>query len=223
MDMAKGIFITGTDTGIGKTEIALALIEKYKQQGLQVAAMKPVASGSQWVNGKLQNDDAQRLQNACSASVDYEQVNPYAFEEPIAPHIAANNAGVRIDLERIADDYNTLASKVDIVVVEGVGGWMVPLNETMRVADLARRLALPSVLVVGMRLGCLNHALLTDEAMHHCDVECAGWVANTIEADFAYLQDNVETLKRAIASPLLGVIDYQSPPQTTQVAQQLSL
>lgn len=221
--MTKGIFITGTDTGIGKTEIAVALIEKYKAKGERVAAMKPVASGATLVEGKLQNDDAQRLLAACNVDLAYEQVNPYVFEEPVAPHIAADNVGVRIDLEVIAQSYEALAAMADIVVVEGVGGWLVPLNETMQVVDIARRLGLPAVLVVGMRLGCLNHALLSDAALCQCNVKNIGWVANTIVPDFSYAEQNKATLKRLINAPLLGSVDYHSPMRTDHVSERLRL
>ena len=176
----KGLFVTGTDTGVGKTRVAVALIHALRARGLRVAAMKPVSAGS--APGEL-NEDVTALLQAANVDADVSDVNPYAFAEPIAPHIAAQQAGVRIELEVIAAAYSRLAAAADVVVVEGAGGWRVPLNERDDMADLAQRLGLPVVLVVGLRLGCLNHALLTAESIAQRQLPWAGWVANHDRSD----------------------------------------
>jgi dethiobiotin synthetase len=202
---ARGYFVTGTDTGVGKTRIAVALIHALRAQGLRVAAMKPVAAGN--APGEL-NEDVVALSQAANVDADLRDVNPYAFAEPIAPHIAAKRAGVRIELEIIATAYLRLAAAADVVVVEGAGGWRVPLNEHEDMADLARRLGLPVVLVVGLRLGCLNHALLTAESVASRRLPWAGWVGNHIDPAMPYAAENVATLHARLPGPCLGVQDF---------------
>jgi dethiobiotin synthetase len=202
---AHGYFVTGTDTGVGKTRIAVALIHALRAQGLRVAAMKPVAAGS--APGEL-NEDVVALSQAANVDAELRDVNPYAFAEPIAPHIAAQRAGVRIELEVIATAYARLAAAADVVVVEGAGGWRVPLNEHEDMADLARRLGLPVVLVVGLRLGCLNHALLTAESVVSRHLPWAGWVGNHIEPAMPYAAENVAALHARLPGPCLGVQDF---------------
>ena len=203
----SGYFITGTDTGAGKTVITLGLMQYLQQQGKTVVAMKPVASGCERTPEGLRNDDAVQLLQQSSISLDYERVNPYAFEPAIAPHIAAVQCGVRIEPDKIQRIYATLTSQADCVLVEGVGGWQVPLNDHSTMADLAVQLGLDVILVVGMRLGCLNHALLTTAAIQSSGLKLAGWVANClplVQAEAA--GENINSLKSRISAPLLGIV-----------------
>jgi dethiobiotin synthetase len=206
---ARGLFVTGTDTGVGKTRVAVALIHALRAQGLRVAAMKPVSAGHKL--GEL-NEDVVALLQAANVAADLRDVNPYAFAEPIAAHIAAQQAGVRIELDTIAAAFARLAAAADVVVVEGAGGWRVPLNEREDMADLAQRLALPVVLVVGLRLGCLNHALLTAESIAQRKLRWAGWVGNHIEPKMACQTENIATLNARLPGPCLGIHSYQSHP-----------
>ena len=202
---ARGLFVTGTDTGVGKTRVAVALIHALRARGLRVAGMKPVSAGS--APGEL-NEDVVALVQAANVDADVRDVNPYAFAEPIAPHIAAQRAGVRIELDVIAAAYSRLAARADMVVVEGAGGWRVPLNEHEDMADLAGHLGLPVVLVVGLRLGCLNHALLTAESVAHRRLPWAGWVGNHIEPAMPQAAENVASLHMRLPGPCLGVQDF---------------
>lgn len=201
----RGLFVTGTDTGVGKTRVAVALIHALRARGLRVAAMKPVAAGH--APGEL-NEDVAALLRAANVAADLRDVNPYAFAEPVAPHIAAQQAGVRIELDVIAAAYSRLAAAADVVVVEGAGGWRVPLNERDDMADLAQRLGLPVVLVVGLRLGCLNHALLTAESIAKRQLSWAGWVANHVDPAMACQAENVAALRARLPAPCLGVQDF---------------
>jgi dethiobiotin synthetase len=202
----KGLFVTGTDTGVGKTRVAVALIHILRARGLRVAAMNQVSAGN--APGEL-NEDVMALLQAANVAADIRDVNPYAFGPAIAPHIAAQQAGVRIELDTIAAAYARLAAAADVVVVEGAGGWCVPLNEREDLADLAQRLGLPVVLVVGLRLGCLNHALLTAESIAHRKLPWAGWVGNAIDPEMAFQSDNVTALQARLPGPCLGIHSYQ--------------
>ena len=219
---ARGLFVTGTDTGVGKTRVAVSLIHALRAQGLRVAAMKPVSAGSE--PGELHEDVAALLQ-AANVAADVRDVNPYAFEPAIAPHIAAEQAGVRIDLQVIAAAYARLAEQADAVVVEGAGGWRVPLNEAEDMADLAQRLELPVVLVVGLRLGCLNHALLTAESIASRQLPWAGWVGNQIDPTMAQQAANIAALRARLPGPCLGIQPFQpqSPASPTEESQWLML
>ncbi len=199
---ARGLFVTGTDTGVGKTRVAVALIHALRARGLRVAAMKPVSAGC--VPGEL-NEDVVALLQAANVDAEVSDVNPYAFAEPVAPHIAAELAGVRIELAVIVAAYARLAAQADVVVVEGAGGWRVPLNELEDMADLAQCLGLPVVLVVGLRLGCLNHASLTVESIIHRRLQWAGWVGNHVESTMQLAVQNVAALRRLLPDPCLGV------------------
>lgn len=202
-------FVTGTDTGVGKTLVSCALLRAFAAQGKRVAGFKPVAAGC---DEDGQNDDAKRLRAAGSVQASYEQINPYCFHDAIAPHLAARMSGVAIEFPRILLAYRELAAQADTVIVEGVGGFCVPLNDRQDSADLARQLGLPVILVVGMRLGCLNHALLTMRAIADQQLECAGWVANVLDADTPALRENVAALRERIAAPLLGVVPRLAVP-----------
>jgi len=217
----RGLFVTGTDTGVGKTRVAVALIRALRAQGLRVAAMKPVAAGH--APGEL-NEDVVALLQVANVDADVCDVNPYAFVEPIAPHIAAELAGVRIELDVVAAAYSRLAAAADVVVVEGAGGWRVPLTEHEDMADLAQRLGLPVVLVVGLRLGCLNHALLTAESVAHRRLPWAGWVGNHIEPAMPQAPENVAALHARLPGPCLGVQSFLNPDiSPTDVPQWLTL
>ncbi len=215
---AGGLFVTGTDTEVGKTVVAAGLILALRARGLRVQGMKPIASGCQRTEHGLRNDDALTLGAVSSAPRPYALINPYAYEPAIAPHLAAAQAGRPIRLETVEAAFRELAVDADLVVVEGAGGWRVPLDDRYTMADLAARLGLPVVLVVGIRLGCINHALLSAEALLRDGRPLAGWVANLI-ADDPLAPDLIATLRSKIPSPLLGVIPMLSPPAPEAVAQ----
>jgi len=212
--MKKGYFITGTDTGIGKTHFSVALVNALKKQGKRVAVMKPIASGGNYDSGELRNEDAELLLDACALDIPYELVNPYIFEAPVAPHIAAQENNIQISIPYILAAYKQLAKYVDQVVVEGVGGWAVPLtlgakkSQQLMLENLVKKLKLPVIMVVGMRLGCLNHALLTLRAIQQSKVKLAGWVANTLEEEMPRYDENIATLKTLIPAPLLAEIPF---------------
>lgn len=204
--MGAGFFVTGTDTGIGKTTVSCALLHAFAAQGNKVAGMKPIAAGSE--NGKW--PDVELLFAASNISITRQQINPYAFDSPISPHIAAQQTGTEIDLMIIHQAYHELSSKADIVIVEGAGGFLVPINPSQNGADLAIKLNLPVILVVGMRLGCLNHALLTAQAIRAAGLTLAGWVANCIDPKMLVLAENIATLEQRLDCPLLGVLPFDS-------------
>src|SRR5579872_2960184 len=178
--LVKGFFVTGTDTGVGKTLIAAALTRALVARGLRVAVMKPVASGSDPTPEGPRNSDALTLMAAANVTAPYEVVNPYCFLPPVSPHIAAREAGMAIDLSLLRSRFDSLAAASDCVVVEGAGGWLAPISDSATMADLAAALSLPALLVVGLRLGCLNHALLSRESVAARGVAFAGWIANGI-------------------------------------------
>ena len=207
--MNPGWFIAGTDTGVGKTRIAEMLLDTLARHGQAAVGMKPVACGCRRTAEGLRNDDAERLLARSSGQPDYADVNPYALEPGIAPSLAAQAAGVEIQLSNILYHFERLHRSAPQVVVEGVGGWLVPLGPTLTMADVAGALGLPVILVVGMRLGCINHALLTAQAMRQQGVTVAGWVANQIDADMMWVRENVELLKQRLEAPLLAEYTYQ--------------
>jgi dethiobiotin synthetase len=214
---ARAFFIIGTDTGVGKTRVSAALLHAFAARGRSVAGMKPVASGAELRDGREVWDDAEQLRAASTVQAADELTNPYHFTPAIAPHIAAAQAGVVIDSGVISSALQQLARQADVVIVEGVGGFRVPLGERLDTADLAVHLGLPLVLVVGLRLGCINHALLTAEAVAARGLHLAGWVANTLEPDMAALEDNLAALQSRLAAPLLGRVPYAAtPPQAAR-------
>lgn len=205
----QGVFVTGTDTGVGKTVVSVALLQAAARRGMQVVGMKPVAAGAaRSTSGGLTNEDVVALTQASNVQAPPELVNPYCFEAAVAPHLAAAAEGVTISLERIEQAYGALANRAERVVVEGAGGLLVPLNDSEDFADLVVRLGLPVVLVVGMRLGCLNHALLTAEVMRQRGLHLAGWVANQVDPAMAEFDGNLHTLESRIAAPLIGVLPF---------------
>jgi dethiobiotin synthetase len=205
MGMGNGYFVAGTDTGVGKTRVSCALLHAFAAAGKTAVGMKPVAAGCE--NGAW--PDVELLAAASSVSVGREHINPYALVPPIAPHIAASRAGVEIDLEVIRQAYLELRKRVDIVIVEGAGGFLVPLNDQEDMAAMVQALDLPVLLVVGMRLGCINHALLTAHAVRAAQVPLAGWVANRIDPEMAAFEENILALERRLDCPLLGILPFE--------------
>lgn len=208
----SGFFIAGTDTGVGKTLVAQALIQRGIAAGKRVAAMKPVSAGCIETSEGWLNDDVAQLRAASNVTLPLALMNPYAFEPPIAPHLAAQQAGVAIDLGRIESAYREIAAQADEVIVEGVGGLLVPLGATLSAADIILRLNLPVILVVGMRLGCLNHALLTVEALAARGIKLHAWVANQIDPDMSAFKENVASLQTRLSAPLMCVLPALRDP-----------
>ncbi len=202
----KRWFITGTDTEIGKTQVACALLRYLAAQGHSVAGMKPVASGCEKTPAGLRNDDALDLLSAANVALPYEIVNPIAFEPAIAPHIAAEESGQSIDIGKIRMLVQTI--KADYLIIEGAGGWCVPLGDGHLLVELVRALADEVVLVVGMRLGCINHALLTAAQIERDGMPLKGWVANHVDPDMRVQSENLRTLQKLMPAPLLGVLRW---------------
>ena len=214
----RGYFVTGTDTGIGKTRVSAGLLKALSKSGLKTVGMKPIASGAEMTPAGLRNQDALELQKAASLKRDYGLVNPYCFAPAIAPHIAALDAQAEIGLDTIRVAYAELCQGADAAVVEGVGGWQVPLSPSLELPDLAREFDLPVLLVVGLRLGCLNHAQLTARAIRADGLELAGWVANAVDADFQRPEANLATLAAELQAPLLGQLPYAPDMRVDEVA-----
>lgn len=202
-------FVTGTDTGVGKTTVTVRLMQQLVAQGLTVIGMKPVASGCEWLDGRWQNEDVRQLTAASNVQAPPELVNPYCFEPAIAPHIAAAQTGVAIDLNIIQDAYTQLSTMADMVIVEGAGGLLVPLNGKQTMADLIQALNIPALMVVGMRLGCINHALLTAQVMKQRGIDFCGWVANSIDPQMSMPQENLQTLIESLQQPPLLEVPFQ--------------
>ncbi|MGH8578683.1 MAG: dethiobiotin synthase [Gammaproteobacteria bacterium] len=217
--MGQGCFITGTDTGVGKTQVTLGLMRALAQRGFTVSGMKPVASGCRPTPEGLRNRDAEMLQQHGSRPLAYELVNRYAFDPPSAPHVAAKGAGVTIDLDAIWRDFQHLDGKSDFTLVEGIGGWAVPLNERERLSDLVRRMAIPVILVVGLRLGCINHALLSAEAIGNDGIPLLGWVANGIDDHYRNSDQTLYTLSAQISAPMLDFVPWVHPLSPEHIAE----
>ncbi|MFZ6779396.1 dethiobiotin synthase [Undibacterium sp. Ji83W] len=205
-------FVTGTDTEIGKTLVSAAMLHAIQTQGLRAVGMKPIAAGAEMRDGVLHNEDVDMLVAAASVKAELALVCPYLMQTPAAPHIVAELEHVKIELPHIVNSYQQLREQADAVVVEGVGGFCVPLNAQVTTADMAQALALPVILVVGMRLGCINHALLTVEAITARGLKLAGWVANTVDANMLYPQENITALRERIVAPMLGHIPRLNVP-----------
>lgn len=218
----RAIYVTGTDTGVGKTLVAAALVRALNQAGWRTRGLKPVASGATRTPGGLRNADALTLQSESRPPVPYELVNPWCFEPAIAPHLAAAEAGVTITLPAMLDWYRRAARDCERIVVEGAGGWRVPLHPEGFTSDLPEALGLAVLLVVGLRLGCLNHARLTLEVLRAAGLPFAGWVGNRIDADYARPAENLATLERLLGCAPLAVIPPLAPPDVEPVAQLLS-
>ncbi len=207
--MKQAFFITGTDTGVGKTYVACKLIRDYVAQGYKTIGMKPVAAGSDLVNGQWVNDDVLRLEEASNVKAPRELINPYSFKEAVAPHIAAEKAGIVINIDVIKQAFQALSKLADIVIVEGAGGFLVPLNNQQSMADLPAALDIPVILVVGMKLGCINHSLLTVEAIKARGLKLHGWVANQIEPEMAFYNKNMVTIAEKIHLNSMFLSEFQ--------------
>jgi len=221
--MTRGCFVTGTDTDIGKTLVVCALLHACRRRGLAAVGMKPVAAGTVMRDGLAVNDDVEGILAASSMRVDRELANPYVFSQPIAPHIAAADEKASIDPDHILACYRQLAAQSDVVIVEGVGGFRVPLGDGIDTAGLAGRLGLPVILVVGLRLGCINHALLTAEAIRARGLVVMGWVANQIDPAMRRVEENIAALDARLEAPRLGYLEYLSPPDPRTAAARLTL
>lgn len=204
--MSKSFFITGTDTDAGKTWATIALMHYFKNKGLSVVGMKPVAAGCVWQDGQLKNADAMLMQENATVALDYKEINPCAFEMPVSPHIAAKDNPVELDV--IEKAFYDLKDKADVVLVEGAGGWLAPLNEECDIADLATVLQIPVIMVVAIRLGCINHARLTFNAIQTAGVQCVGWLAMCVDPEMQKQAENIEMIKNKISAPLLGTLAY---------------
>lgn len=221
--MGKGVFITGTDTGVGKTWFTLTLMEALKKQGHKINGMKPVASGGNYINGKLMNDDARLILQNCSEPLNYEHINPFVFEAPIAPNFAARQVGEIVELDQIVSSYNQLASACDIVVVEGIGGWRTPLSDNIKTVDLVRELEIPVILVVGLRLGCINHALLTAEAIRADGISLCGWASNQLEKDYLRKEETIDFLNGELACPNIAEMPYWEELEPIKMSERVDL
>ena len=215
-----GYFVAGTDTGVGKTLVAAALLQLAGEKGLRTAALKPVAAGADELGGQRVNEDGLLLQNVSNSQQTYEQVNPVALTAAVAPHIAAAQEGQTLSVRELVERCRPVLARadVDVLVVEGAGGWLVPLNDDETLADLATVLQLPVVLVVGMKLGCLNHALLTCGEICQRGLTLAGWVASCIDPQMAVVAENLDTLRQRIDAPCLGVITHLANPTPANAA-----
>lgn len=208
--ITKGYFVTGNDTNVGKTVVAAAICEFLISRGNRVCAIKPVASGCIVKSNKLYSTDALTLmQHSSSKMLPYLAINPFAFKEPIAPHLAAKNNNVKLSVPRIITQSSAaLMSDADYIIIEGAGGWYTPISDKETMADLALAYGYPIVLVIGIRLGCINQALLTYKCINDSGVKIAGWVANVIDRKMLYFRENIETIKHSLGVPLLGTIPY---------------
>jgi dethiobiotin synthetase len=227
MTNALSLFVTGTDTEIGKTLVSAALLRGFAREGLRAAAMKPIAAGASLVDGVLHNEDADQLDAAANVLLPPEIRTPFMLREPAAPHIAAALENVMLDMTRVVDAHNAALQMADVVVVEGVGGFRVPLTDAHDTADLAFALNLPVVLVVGMRLGCISHALLTAEAIAARGLPIAGWVANRVDPEMLFPDENIAALRdrldRQYGAPLLGIVPHLRPTAPELAADQLDI
>lgn len=218
--MAQAYFITGTDTEIGKTHATCALLTTAAQQGLRAVGLKPVAAGTD-ADGR--NDDVLRLMAASNVVLPERTVNPWLLNEPLSPHIAARLAGIEITMDPILESFNAAKGLADLILVEGVGGLYAPLSESLSQPDLIHALDLPVILVVGLRLGCLNHALLTAAAIQQHGLRFAGWIGNQIDPCFLAQEDNIQTLHERLKAPCLGILPFQNTTADASLASNLSL
>ncbi len=220
----KAFFVAGTDTDVGKTVVSAGLLQAANNLGLNTLALKPIAAGCEQTEEGLRNGDALLLQQTASQKLSYDQVNPIALEPPIAPHIAAQHLGRRLDADRIAAlCRGAMMQPADFMIIEGAGGWRVPLNNRQTLAEVPKQLKTPVILVVGMKLGCISHTLLTVEAIVKDGLRLAGWVANCIDPEMSCYQENLETLQSMLAAPLLGEVPYLDNVNPVDVAKHLNL
>ncbi|UTA55147.1 dethiobiotin synthase [Lysobacter soli] len=215
--MTRGWFVTGTDTGIGKSLASATLLHTLRAGGQRAVGMKPLASGCESTPEGWRNEDALALQAASDPRPAYDDVNPFALPNPLAPELAAADAGIRVTLAPIVSAFRRLSSQADAVVVEGVGGWAAPLSADLDQVDLVRTLDLPVVMVVGLRLGCINHARLTARAIEHDGLRLAGWIANDIDPAMARADDNFELLKQRLPVKCWGRLPFREMPDPAQL------
>jgi dethiobiotin synthetase len=220
--MTRGVFVTGTDTGIGKTMVSAALLAALNAGGRRAVGMKPVASGCESTPDGWRNDDASALLAQSHGKPDYALVNPFALREPVAPHIAARDSGMEIVLSSIDAAFAALSTNTDCVIVEGVGGWSVPLSDTLMQSDLVRSLKLPVILVVGIRLGCINHALLSARAIIADGCELIGWIGNRIDPRMLRVDENIATLRARISAPCFGILPFAADRDARRTSAHLS-
>jgi dethiobiotin synthetase len=218
----RSLFVTGTDTGVGKTLASATLLHAFRARGQRVVGMKPVASGCEYTADGWRNEDALALQAASDPRPGYADLNPFALPEPLAPELASRAAGVEVTLEPLLAAYSRLRALADAVVVEGVGGWAAPLSTTLDQRDLVRALRLPVVMVVGLRLGCLNHARLTAEAIIADGCELTGWIASAVDPDMACRDGNLALLDARLQIPRLGYLPYQADPRPAELAARIT-
>jgi len=218
----KGLYVTGTDTGIGKSVASAALLHALRARGLRAVGMKPVASGCERTPQGWRNEDALALREASDPRPAYEDINPYALPQPLAPELAAADAGMNIELATIVSAYQRLAAQADAVVVEGVGGWAAPLSASLEQVDVVRALRLPVVLVVGLRLGCISHARLSARAIAADGVQLIGWIANDIDPAMARRDDNFAILQRVLPVPCWGRLPFAVSPDPRVLANELA-
>jgi len=222
--MSSAYFVTGTGTGVGKTLVTAGLLAAARQRGMSTAGLKPVAAGCELTDEGLRNEDALALQAQTTLPISYEQINPVALEPAIAPHIAAAEAGRRLSADRLAGVCRgVMMQRPDLTLIEGAGGWRVPLNDRETIAELAKIMQLPVILVVGLDLGCINSALLTAEAIQRDGLVLAGWVANQAVTTMDRYQENLDTLQRWVPCPMIGSVPYQSGLEAEQVVEHLRL
>ena len=221
--MQTGLYVTGTDTGIGKTLASCTLLHALRAQGLRSVGMKPLASGCEATADGLRNEDALALQAASDPTPAYDDINPFALPEPLAPELAAREAGVDVALAPMLAAHARLSAQADVVVVEGVGGWLAPLSTQLMQADLVRALELPVVLVVGLRLGCLNHAYLSARAIAADGCKLVGWIGNGIDPEMARIEENRALLEARLPAPCLGWLPWASRPDPAALSRRLRL
>jgi dethiobiotin synthetase len=211
-------FITGTDTDVGKTIVATALLKYFNSKGMSTIGFKPIAAGCESTEQGLRNSDALSLQQNSSLNLPYETVNPFAFEPPIAPHIAAKLVGEKVSIDGLSTAFNTIKSQnCDVTVVEGAGGWYLPINDSEFLYQWVMQEKLTVILVVGIKLGCLNHALLSQSVILAQGLTIAGWVANVVSPQARYIDENIATLKQHLSSPLLATIPFVEAQQFTEL------
>ena len=217
------LYVTGTDTGIGKTLATCALLHALRGHGLRAAGMKPVASGCERIDGEWRNADALALQAAGEPGIAYADINPFALEHPLAPELAARDAGVEVSLLPILASHARLSDHADALIIEGVGGWAAPLSASLMQADLVRMLRLPVLLVVGLRLGCLNHALLSARAIAVDGAHLAGWIASHVDPDMARVEDNIAMLRARMPAPCWGALPHAPDADPAAMARHLRI
>lgn len=217
------VYVTGTDTGIGKTLASCALLHALRGRGLRAVGMKPVASGCERIEGEWRNADALALIEAADPRADYADVNPFALELPVAPELAARDAGIEVALQPILDAHARLAERTDALIIEGVGGWAAPLSPSLMQVDVVRALRLPVLLVVGLRLGCLNHALLSARAIAADGAHLAGWIASHVDPEMQRVEDNLTMLRQRLPAPCWGVLPHVADADPALMARHLRI